>query len=217
MDHRFSDVRVLIWDFDGTLYKNIPALWQDILESDYRVVMDHTGWSREKVIEEYSKIYKIKTPSSTVTASMLSNIPVSQVAVECEKYKDRKKYLKRDEKLIALFQNLRSFTHYMLVNGIQEKTKESLAVLGIPLTTFAEIVTSEVVGENKPSEKGFRYIIEKTGLLPEKHMMIGDREPVDLVSAKKLGMHTCLVWAEKPGDVADVTVPTVYDVESLIE
>ena len=144
----------------------------------------------------------------------LSGIATPTAAVECENYFDRKKYLKRDERLVELLAKLKNFRHFMLVNGIKAKAHEALVTLGLDLTQFEEIVTSEVVGENKPSEKGFQYILEKTKLPPEQHLMIGDRELVDLAPAKKLGMHTCLVWSDKTeSDVADIILPTVYEVE----
>ena len=95
--------------------------------------------------------------------------------------------------------------------------KETLVALGLPVDTFKEMVTSETVGVTKPEEKGFRYIMDKTGLPPEAHMMIGDREAVDFAPAKKLGMHTCLVWSEEKSKIADITLPTVYEVADILK
>lgn len=213
---RLSSVRVLIWDFDGTLYRAVPAFHEAIIEAQYCVIMDHTGWSREKAAEEFHKLYKVTTPSSTEAAAQLAGISVAQAAMECEKYKDRMKYISREEGLIALFARLTHVTHYMLANGIKEKIIPALELLGLPVETFAEIVTSEVVGVNKPQPDGFRYIMQKTGLAPDAHLMIGDRETVDLAPAKALGMHTCLVWNETKSDTADVTLPSVYDIVNIV-
>lgn len=213
---KISGVSVCIWDFDGTLYKTTPALSNAIIEADYTLVMKHTGWSREKTIAEFHKIFKVVTPSSTETAAKLAGISVKDAAIECEQYKDRRMFLSRDDKLAGLFSSLSRFTHYMLVNGIQEKVKESLELLGVPVSLFKEIVTAEVVGVNKPQLDGFRYIMDKTGLPPASHMMIGDREPVDLIPAKSLGMRTCLVWSDKDSAIADVTLPDVYRVSDVL-
>lgn len=216
MPGAFSDVRVLVWDFDGTLYKAIPALHDEILEADYLLVMKHTGWSREKTVTEFRKIFQVKTPSSTETAALLAGITLREAAIECERYKDRTKYLKRDEQLIKTFEKLSTYTHYILANGIREKIVPALSVLGVPQETFREIVTSEVVGVNKPQLQGFQYIMGKTGLKPEAHLMIGDREAVDLVPAKALGWLTCLVWSEKPSAVADGALSSVYEVPGML-
>jgi HAD superfamily hydrolase (TIGR01549 family) len=212
MNSLFASVKVLIWDFDGTLYKPNPALFHAVRESEYRTIMELTHWDKEKAIVEFEKYYKTITPSATQTVAKLCGISTAEAALTMEKYFDRREYLLRDDTLIDLFEKLKKFQHYILANGTQYRLKETLTLLDIPETTFVEIITSEQVGENKPSEKGFRYIMKKTGLEPSAHLMIGDRELVDIAPAKKLGMHTCLVWSETKSAIADVTLPTVYDV-----
>ena len=216
MDTRLINIQVLIWDFDGTLYKPHPDLWRDVREAEYRVIAEHTGWEKEKVIEEFTKLYKVVLASATQVVAKLAEIQVKQAAIEMENYYDRTKYLRPDDKLVELFTKLAHLKHYLLVNGIQKKIVEALAVLGLSESLFAEIVTSETVGDNKPSPKGFLYILEKTGLSLEQHLMIGDRIDVDLEPAKKIGMKTCLVWSVTSHPSVDVTIPTVYDVANLV-
>lgn len=215
----FSDIKVLIWDFDGTFYHLTSQLTSEIRESEYKVIENHTGWPREKVLAEFNQVFKVITPSGTQTAAMISHISTSQAALEGEKYIDRGKYLKHDDKLIELFTKLINYQHYMLVNGVKENVQKSLSILGIPVNIFKEIVTAATVGENKPSDKGFRYILNKTQLPPEQHLMIGDRVEVDLTPAKKVGMKTCLVWSQSDPELnrgIDLSLPTVYDVAEAI-
>lgn len=213
-----TNIKVLIWDFDGTLYKPIPELWQEVREAEYQTVINHTGWSKEKTVEEFIKLHKVKYDSATEVTAVLSGITIAQAAVAMERYFDRRKYLTRDEKLIELFQKLKNFRHFTLANGMIARHQEALAVLGVPVATFEEMVTSETVGFTKPHEAGFRYILGKTGLPPAQHLMIGDREAIDLVPAKKLGMKTCLVWADPKGKFswADIVLSTVYDVYTML-
>lgn len=214
--NKSSVIRILIWDFDGTLYKPNPDLFHDVRESEYRAIMNHTGWTREKTIEEFHTLHKVTIQSATAVVAKLCGISIAAAAVESEKYFDRKKYLHRDPRLIKMFEDLKGFRHFILANGMIAKHKETLAVLGIPIATFEEFVTAETVGVTKPDPAGFLYIMKKTGLPPAAHLMIGDRELVDIVPAKKLGMHTCLVWSETKSAIADVTLPTVYDVARIM-
>ncbi len=216
MNTLFSSVRVLIWDFDGTFYEPNPELFHAVRESEYRTIMEKTGWDRQKTITEFEKNYKKVTPSATQTVAKLSGISTTEAALIMENYFDRREYVKPDDKLIRLFASLKHFRHFILANGTARRLKETLLVLGVAESVFEEIVTSEVAGENKPSDKGFRYIMQKTGLPASSHMMIGDREAVDLVPARKLGIHTCLVWSEEKSAVADVTLSTVYEVADLL-
>lgn len=216
MHSLFQNIKVLIWDIDGTLYKPNPNMWQQIFSASYQVIIRHTGWTQHKAVAEFNKIYPVKTTSQTAAVAAITGLPVAHVAQEAEVYKDRSKFLKHDPKLVRLFEQLVRFQHYLLVNGIQSETKKSLSILGLREGIFKEIVTSEIVGVNKPDLKGFEYILSKTKLPPDSHLMIGDREYVDLVPAKKLGMRTCLVWSDTPSKVADMTFKTVYEVVKLL-
>lgn len=211
----FKKIRVLIWDFDGTLYKPNPALFQAVREAEYRTIMNHTNWSREKTEGEFKKLHNVVYPSATEVTAKLCTISVSQAAVEMEQYFDRRDYVSRDEKLIAMFAKLKRFRHFTLANGVRKRHEETLDVLGIPRETFEEMVTSDGIGVTKPHPDGFVYILKKTGLPPAQHLMIGDREQVDIIPAKQLGMKTCLVWSRQRNDIADIALPTVYDVSKL--
>ena len=213
---KLQEIKVLIWDFDGTLYKPIPALWQEIREAEYKLIEISRKVGREEAVRLFRDNYKKVSPSATETVAYLTGLTTAQAAIQFENYFDRCKYLRRDQKLIDMFEQLRRFRHFILGNGVMEKLVRTLAVLGVPVETFTEIVTSETVGVNKPNEAGFRHILDKTKVPPAAHLMIGDREAVDIEPAKKLGMHTCLVWSKEISMVADITLPTVYDVERVL-
>lgn len=213
MDSRFARVKVLIWDFDGTLYKAIPELWEDIREAEYRVIMHHTGWDYDRTEKEFRAIYKVTLSSATETAAHLSHISTSSAAIEMEDYYDRGKYLSRDERLLKLFKTLDGFTHYILGNGVKIGIEKTLRVLGVDALIFTEIVTSEITKINKPDQAGYRYIMQKTGLPADAHMMIGDRVDVDLVPAKTIGMKTCLVFGQSI--IPDISLDSVYEISTL--
>jgi len=212
----FKHIQVLIWDFDGTFYPPNPELWQAVREGEYRTIEHHTGWPREKISKEFAKLHKKVIPSATKVVAQLTKISVAQAAVEVENYFDRRKFLKRDEKLISLFGKLKKFRHFILANGSILRIRETLEFLGISPKIFSAIVTSETVGVTKPHTAGFRYILNHTKLPPAAHLMIGDREAVDLVPAKKLGIMTCLVWSTAGGHFCDVLLPTVYDIKNIV-
>lgn len=212
----FTNVKILIWDFDGTFYKPNPALFHAVREAEYRVIMEHNSWTRDQTIEAFEKLYKKVYPSATETVARIVGIATADAAVEMENYFDRRDFLARDERLIELFDKLKNFRHILLANGVIARHKETLKVLGIPKETFELFVTSEVVGITKPSPDGFQYILNYTKLPPKAHLMIGDREAVDLAPAKALGMKTCFVWSDTKSRIADVTLPQVYDLTTVL-
>lgn len=212
----FEKIKILIWDFDGTFYKPNPALFAAVREAEYRTIMNHTGWSRDQAVEAFANLYKKVYPSATETVGRIVGISTADAAIEMENYFDRRDFLTRDEQLVELFKKLTNYRHIILANGVIAKHKETLEVLGLPVKTFELFVTSEVVGKTKPHPEGFQYILNYTKLAPQKHLMIGDRDLVDLAPAQALGMHTCLVWTEKPGEHADATLEAVYDIPNIL-
>ncbi len=206
----FKNIKVLIWDFDGTLFKPNEGFFSAVREAEFQVLMKHKSWTRVKAEEEFQKIYKKVYPSATQTIGVLAGITTARAALEMESHFDRRNFVARDDKLIALFAKLKNYRHIMFGNGIIAKHKETLPVLGIPPETFELFVTSEIVGKTKPSPDGFQYILDYTKLPAGEHLMIGDRDLVDLAPAQALGMHTCLVWSDTPGLHADITIPTTY-------
>lgn len=212
----FHDIQVLIWDFDGTFYRPNPSLFAAVREAEYKTIIAHTGWSKEQAQEAFEKLYKNVYPSATETVGNIVGISTADAAVEMENYFDRRDFLARDEQLIRLFEKLKSYRHIILANGVIRRHKETLALLGVPAKTFELFVTSEVVGKTKPHPDGFHYVLNYTKLPPEAHLMIGDRDSVDLSPAQALGIKTCLVWSDKPGNHADATLPTVYDVTAML-
>lgn len=213
---KFHDIVVLIWDFDGTLYKPNPELFAVVREAEYQTIMHHTGWKRDKAIEEFTKLHKIVYPSATETVARITGMTTTQAALKMENYYDWRPFLRRDKRLMKTFQALKRFRHFILANGVRDRIEKCLDLLGLPRKIFEQIVTSEIVSVNKPHPDGFRYILNKTGLPPIQHLMIGDRLKVDLEPAKKLGMKTCLVWSEKQDPSADAVLPIVYDLPSVL-
>jgi len=210
-----SQISTIIWDVDGTLYLRNKALNHDVREAELIVLQNHTNWDRKQVEEEFYAVYPKKSSSATKAVALLTNISTEQAAKEMEEHFSRDKYLTYDQKLVDLFSALSTFDHYILTNGVEEVVYSTLAALGLQHSQFVEIVTSEKVGDNKPTTLGYEYILKQTGKPPNTHLMVGDRDSVDLQPAKKVGMQTCLVFADEKTDNADVVCTSVYDVADL--
>ncbi len=215
MNDWLGQIKVLVWDVDGTLYRATEASFRVVREAEYQVIMHHTGWNRERTMAEFNKIYRVQTPSGTKTVVILSGITASQAAIECEWYFDRTQFVKRDRRLTQMFEKLQDKKHIVFSNSDKSKLVKALQQMGLGEKIFTRIITPEDTQVLKPDLVGFKYVLEHTGEPAEAHLMIGDRVSTDVIPAKKVGMHTCLVWPTEPGDAADITLPTVYDVGSL--
>ncbi len=57
---------------------------------------------------------------------------------------------------------------------------------------FDTVITSEEVGEPKPSPKGFRMVLEALAVSPQETLMVGDWPDRDIKGAKSVGIRTVL-------------------------
>jgi HAD superfamily hydrolase (TIGR01549 family) len=217
-------IKTIIWDFDGTFYPQNPAVTHAMEEGQYQTIMRHTGMTYDQAKEAFWKVYPSQTTSGNAAVGIICKIPTAQAAVENEQGFKRIDFIPKDHTLPTLFAKLKKYRHVILGNGVKKQLEETIAAIGLPADTFEEIVTSEAVGANKPDPAGFVYIMQKTGGKPEEYLMVGDREVVDLVPAKKLGMHTCLVtWGQgfaelpKTGESVDLTINSPYDLPLALD
>lgn len=217
-----TNIHVIIWDFDGTFYPQTTAVTAAMEEGQYQTIMRLNGWDHARAKDEFWKVYPKKTTSGNAAVGIICGIPTSQAARENEANFHRLDIIPKDHTLPELFSKLKKYRHFILGNGVKAHLEETVSGLGLT-GVFEEIVTSEIVGANKPDPAGFLYIMNKTGLKQAEHLMVGDREAVDLEPAKKLGMQTVLVtWGEgytelpKSGTSVDFSIPTIYDLLNIL-
>lgn len=209
-------IKILIWDFDGTLYKLTPAITADLRRAQYQVIAGHIGWTPDFAEKKFNELYRVRYDSSAQTVAVLSHLPVEQVGLEIETLHNRLDFIKRDERLVRMFGELKGYVHFLFTNGSRTKVLPALEKLGLSEQMFAGMVCVDTVGTVKPDPAGFNWIMAKTGLPAPEHCMIGDREEVDIIPAKKLGMKTIRVWSVSSPN-ADGSAETVYEVPDMLD
>ena len=124
----FTDIKVIIWDFDGTLYKMKPELSNALRQAELDTIALHKKWPKEKILAEFEKLHKTLS-SATATVAQISGISTSQAAFESESLFDRRDYLEKDDKIVSLFQSLPTVMHVLLTNGYSTFIKEAIIKL----------------------------------------------------------------------------------------
>ena len=127
---------------------------------------------------------------------------------------DKQEYLKKDPRLIKLFNTLDNYEHVIVSNSTKASINDTLERLGLEKDIFKTIITKDDVSAYKPNPEPFLKVIEKLGVKPEECVSIGDIENSDIIPAKKLGMKTIFVWGDS--EEADASVPTIYDIEKVL-
>lgn len=206
-------IKVLVWDLDKTLYKDDPKLQEELRNSIYWQVAEKKRWSFEKAKEEFIKRHQKSKASTKVLYSLgLDGIEIFDKVFSAINWS---RYLKKDEKLKQVFSALKNFNHIIVSNNKKRFIILKLKLLGVDSKIFSHLFCLHSLGIYKPGLKAFKIVLEKTPLPAFCHLSIGDKESTDIIPAQKVGMRTCLVWGKSA--IADVSLPTVYDVVKLFQ
>jgi tRNA threonylcarbamoyl adenosine modification protein (Sua5/YciO/YrdC/YwlC family) len=195
-------VRALIFDMDGTLYRN-ARLDQAYENSMYPLIAERKGLTeagarrlfaeryaemRRRLGRQPSKLYTLAHMgiSDLVWAARQGRIPVTA-------------YLRPNRRLRAVLLRLRaSFRMGIVTNNHHANTLATLNALGIQ-DCFDSVLTLTESRRFKPSPELYTTMAERLGVDPEECLSIGDRPDLDLVPAAQVGMHT--FWARSLNDI----------------
>ena len=207
-------IKVIVWDVDGTWYRPQNELVKEELRQRTILIADRLGVSYEKAWDLEKEEVK-KTKSFTIATANLVGAGALDILKKVQSLIDRSKYLKKDERLIELLNKLSSYRQAIVTNMRAMALEETFKILGIDKNLFDVAVTPESTGVMKPDLAGFRLVLDKTGLKPSEHLFVGDREQVDIIPAKTLGMQTCFVWGKS--EIADVSIDEVYLLTEILK
>ena len=81
---------------------------------------------------------------------------------------------------------------------------------------FEFLISSEVAGELKPSDKYWEIALEKLGVAPSEVAVVGDSWIRDLESPSRMGMVTILLSDEKKGN-PDFFISDISELENVLD
>ena len=183
------NTKVIIWDFDGTLYRNNEV--GKILEKTYFLYLKtrvkkniSKKWFREK-----SNIYG----GWSSLISKITKVEERKIMDDVEDMVRKHRYIKRDLQIVGVIINLKKHRHMILSNSRKNDIKLGLEKLGFGKNNnnkfvFEKIVSRDDIRKLKPDQESFDYILKYSKELPNKHLMIGDSYHSDLRPAKINGM-----------------------------
>ena len=206
-------VRYLIWDVDGTLYKSDEGLLCSIRQEVYSRIADKLGLALDdakKLFQEYYE--RLGGATAAVVKMGLSR----RLITEASEAVDKAEYLHSDERLKHMLKvEFKAYRQLIVTNTSREGTLRALEILGIDVKIFEAMITADDVEHSKPHPEAFVKALGLTNVPAQAHTSIGDREAVDIVPAKRLGMRTMMVGGESK--LAGYSVPTVYEVPEALK
>jgi FMN phosphatase YigB (HAD superfamily) len=224
-----KEIKAIGWDLDGTLYPpgSIPS--EAIRHEMMRRVADSFGWDIVKATAEFERVYRqFNSHTKTLTA----------LGVNGEDFFTRlwdelrlENYLQSDTRIVSLITAVRDLglRQFIVTNSNREdQIQRKLRLIGLDPEFFEVRVSTVGLGAVKPEPKPFWEAVGRLNrrlgsvesvegvseIKPEQILYIGDREKTDIVGAKQVGMRTCLAWGAS--EVADISVPTVYDIQEIL-
>lgn len=205
-------IKFLCFDVDGTLYRDVPAIWNAIQSDLYADIMEQKHWDKKRTEEEFQNAYK-KLGSSTKVLEYFG-MDGQKFFTSVFKDFDFSKYIFPDQSLLQLFKRLeKQYRVGLLSNGNRESVVKKLQAVGLVATLFNPFLTTYEFGALKPDPAPFLKVIEDARVKPDESVYIGDKEETDILGAKGVGMHTIFVWGKS--EEADLSIETIYDLENL--
>lgn len=206
------NIKFLCFDVDGTLYRNVPEAWNAIQDQIYNIVAKQRLLNHKQAAKYVKQRYQ-ELGSSTKVLNELG-IDGEEFFTKAFGKIDLTKFVSKDIKLIKLISKLRE--KYIL--GIISNTHFSIAdkklsAIGLSLADFNPLITTYEFGFLKPDPAAFLKALELAKVTPESAVYIGNSVESDVLGAKSVGMRTVLVWSESKE--ADLSIPTIYDLEGI--
>jgi len=211
IEKKFKGIKYCLWDVDLTFYTVAPALEKEFRQIIYRYVAQKLDLPFSKAKKAFEKAHQKSKSKTAAFESLGLNKYDIQDAIDSI---DKKCYLKKDQKLIDLFKNLKSYQHVIISNTTKKSLDETLKILGLERKNFKVIITKEDTAHYKPNPEPFLRALALLGAKPQECVSIGDSESKDIVPPKRLGMKTIMVWGKSKQ--ANASVPTVYDIQKLL-
>lgn len=207
-----SQIKLLCFDVDGTLYRSVPALWDAIKGEVLNKVMELRKSSFPEAQKYVDDRFKVLGSNTKVLQEL--GINAQDFFIRAFAAIDVNKYISPDKKLKTLIDRLRrKYLVGVLSNGDIGSVTRKLAAVGLSPQLFSPFIATYEFGAVKPDPAPFLKAIEAAGVRPEESVYIGDREETDILGAKAVGMRTIMVWGES--QEADLSIPTIYDLAEL--
>lgn len=210
----YSDIRVIGFDLDQTLYPKSPKIDEAIQAYIYIKIADHKRCSLVEAKRLFTGLYqdgKGMTGSQTLTHLGIPN--AKEIIQEALEKADIAEFLAPGPEVLDLLIRLKArYKHIDLITGSALSiATHKLAKLAIPAGTFNQVITGEIA---KSDGSAYKEWLRRYPTLEPKHFLyIGDRERSDYWVPRELGIQAILVNIQAPN--TEVNCPQLAHLQDL--
>jgi phosphoglycolate phosphatase-like HAD superfamily hydrolase len=204
--------RLLIWDFDGTLFDTYPAIVDALL----RTLEDYG------VQEDYDAVMAL----ARVTVGSCQDTLIKRHGLPAEEFSEAwlARYWSSPPEVQPPFPGAVRICERMIeaggVNVIfthrrNATTRQVLDESGLT-HLFADVWSADQGRPSKPDPAAFLALMERYGASPSETLAIGDR-PIDVEAGKRAGAATCFFGPIDPGDTdPDIIIADYAELEAIL-
>jgi FMN phosphatase YigB (HAD superfamily) len=209
-----KNIKVIVWDLDQTLYPQhvtIKTVFHDLVSEKLAKLLGLPYQETKSLYRERHQKYKV-----VAKAIHSFGLDAYDLVAKVVEQIDWENFLHKDEQLVKMFKLLQKrLKNILLSDNTMDSALRKINLLGLKPNFFTKMFLGLDLKMTKPDLNLYRLVLDYTRLPAEDHLMVGDSELGDIIPAKKVGMHTCLVWAQSA--VADISLAKVYDVVKLFQ
>lgn len=205
---RYSGVRVVAFDVDGTLYHNREMVLRSLpfVAANLRLVKAFAAVRRE--IRAIRPIDDICTLQAEMTAERLGwGLDAVRSAIDGRIYGTWQRIAARCTPISAAVELLQALRDRGVVTVALSDfpVDAKLEALGLA-RLFAHALSSEETNYLKPNPEPFQRILDITGVAPGEALYVGNSYRYDVLGANALGLMTAhFARHHRSGSVADLT------------
>jgi len=192
--HEWQNIQALIFDMDDTLYTS-PELKGAYRQAACNLIAEVKGIDRLETKDLYDRTRTVLAARCGYTPS--NTLILRELGIAWEIWRnqtiraiDPGSFLRQDPELVTTISILSSrYRLGLLTNNHRIHTDRILEILGVS-PFFQAILTVSETGKTKPDRTLCSTMACLLDVLPEKCLVIGDEEGIDLIPARATGMKT---------------------------
>jgi|GEM_PF-1345556 len=222
MKKDYSNIKVIGFDLDQTLYPKSSFIDEAIQIYIYHKIAEHKGVSLAEAEKMFKDLYQGGRGLGGSTTLKMLGVPNHQdVVQEALERADIDQYLVPDQETLAILRRLKAkYGHIDILTGSNranaDKKLEKIGMSGTGNPLFNHILTND--DGPKPTGDLYRqWMAIYPGLTPENFLYIGDRPRSDYEVPKLLGIDAILVYCKnKDTSITCPQLATFKELESVL-
>jgi len=218
---------------NSIIFKSVKHIWWDLDDTLYPYSENYHNEKNSELIKEYAKLKNMSVNEAATnytrdlnkynsTSNLFSSV-FSKPLVYSQKILnriDRRKYITYNSELPQIFFDLQirnpKIKHSIISNSTLDQIILSLKILRLKGSIFENIISSSEMGYPKPKKECFLEIIKVSNIPPNEILYIGDREKVDIIPAKNVGIKTVLLTNDDKQTIADAKINSIGEIVTLL-